>query len=310
MGAAPHGNGLSPAQEIVALQGLDLDVHEGEFFGLLGPNGAGKSTTIGILTTRIRPTSGTALVGGANVSTQSVQVRQRIGVVPQRPNPDRSLNVMENLLYHAAYFGISNAIALTRATALLEKLGIGGRAESRVEEMSGGQQQRLMIARALIHEPQVIFLDEPTVGLDPQTRLSLWEILRGLHAEGRTIVMTTHYMDEADKLCDRIAIVDRGQLLELDTPSALKQRAPGGTLVEITLSADAAPRADVLRTVDGVLRVETKGNVLRVYSAHGGRIISSLMQLVEDRGFAVANISLTEPSLETLFVSLTGRKLD
>jgi ABC-2 type transport system ATP-binding protein len=167
-----------------------------------------------------------------------------------------------------------------------------------------------MIARALIHEPQVIFLDEPTVGLDPQTRLSLWEILRVLHNEGRTIVMTTHYMDEADKLCDRIAIVDQGRLLELDTPAALKQRAPGGTLVELTVAGDAARVAEPVRAIDGVLRVEAKGAVLRVYSDRGGRVISPVIQAIEDNGLMVSNISLTEPSLETLFVSRTGRKLD
>jgi ABC-2 type transport system ATP-binding protein len=299
-----------PRGEIVALQGLDLEVRDGEFFGLLGPNGAGKTTTIGILTTRVRPTSGTALVGGADVDRQAVQVRQRIGVVPQRPNPDRALNVIDNLLFHAAYFGISSSTALPRATALLDQLGIGDRGQSKVDELSGGQQQRLMIARALIHEPHVIFLDEPTVGLDPQTRLSLWEILRKLHAEGRTIVMTTHYMEEADKLCDRIAIVDRGQLLELDTPEALKQRAPGGTLVEIALSGDAAPVVDAARTIDGVLRAEAAGSLLRVFSDRGGRVISPLIQVVEERGVTVTNISLTEPSLETLFVARTGRKLD
>jgi ABC-2 type transport system ATP-binding protein len=167
-----------------------------------------------------------------------------------------------------------------------------------------------MIARALIHEPQVIFLDEPTVGLDPQTRLSLWEILRVLHDEGRTIVMTTHYMEEADKLCDRIAIVDRGQLLELDTPEALKRRAPGGTLIEITLSADADAVVEPVRAIGGVLRVESKGPLLRVYSEHGGAVISPVIQRAEDMGVAVTNISLTEPSLETLFVARTGRKLD
>jgi ABC-2 type transport system ATP-binding protein len=301
---------MSPGSEIVALQGLDLEVRDGEFFGLLGPNGAGKTTTIGILTTRVRPTSGTALVGGADVDRQAVQVRQRIGVVPQRPNPDRGLNVIENLLFHAAYFGISSSSALPRATALLEQLGIGDRGQSKVDELSGGQQQRLMIARALIHEPRVIFLDEPTVGLDPQTRLALWEILRQLHGEGRTIVMTTHYMEEADKLCDRIAIIDRGQLLELDTPQALKQRAPGGTLVEITLSGDATASVDAVRAIEGVLRAESAGSLLRVFSDRGGRVISPVLQVVEDRGVAVTNISLTEPSLETLFVERTGRKLD
>jgi len=304
------GAGGAPRGEIVALQGLDLAVHEGEFFGLLGPNGAGKTTTIGILTTRVRPTSGSALVGGANVSADAVRVRQRIGVVPQRPNPDRSLNVIENLIFHAAYFGIPASAAFPRANALLEQLGISDKAQAKVDEMSGGQQQRLMIARALIHEPRVIFLDEPTVGLDPQTRLSLWDILRALHNEGRTIVMTTHYMEEADKLCDRIAIVDRGELLELDTPEALKQRAPGGTLVELTLAGDASPVVEPARELEGVLRVEAKGPLLRVYSDRGGRIISPLIALAETSGAAVTNISLTEPSLETLFVSRTGRKLD
>jgi ABC-2 type transport system ATP-binding protein len=275
--AGPNGG-------VVALQGLDLQIQDGEFFGLLGPNGAGKTTTIGILTTRVKPTSGTALVGGANVDRQAVQVRQRIGVVPQRPNPDRSLNAIENLIFH--------------------------KAQAKVDEMSGGQQQRLMIARALIHEPQVIFLDEPTVGLDPQTRLALWDILRSLHAERRTIVMTTHYMEEADKLCDRIAIVDRGELLELDTPQALKQRAPGGTLIELTLGGEVDGVVDAVRVVEGVLRAETQGQLLRVYSDRGGRVISPVIQAAEDRGVNVTNISLTEPSLETLFVARTGRKLE
>jgi ABC-2 type transport system ATP-binding protein len=308
MSGPPGGGGARG--EIVALKGLDLEVHDGEFFGLLGPNGAGKTTTIGILTTRVKPTSGSALVGGADVARDPVRVRQRIGVVPQRPNPDRSLNVVENLIFHAAYFGIPASIAMPKANALLEQLAISDKAQSKVDEMSGGQQQRLMIARALIHEPQVIFLDEPTVGLDPQTRLSLWEILRELHAEGRTIVMTTHYMEEADKLCDRIAIVDRGELLELDTPEALKERAPGGTLVEVSLSASAGTAVDRVRGLDGVLGAESQGTTLRVYSDRGGRVISPVIAIVEDTGVTVTNISLTEPSLETLFVSRTGRKLD
>ncbi len=309
-GAATPPAGGFPRGEIVALKGLDLAVHEGEFFGLLGPNGAGKTTTIGILTTRVRPTSGTAMIGGADVGTEPVRVRSRIGVVPQRPNPDRSLNVIENLQFHAAYFGINSAHSLPRAMQLLEQLGISDKANAKVDEMSGGQQQRLMIARALIHEPHVIFLDEPTVGLDPQTRLALWDILRELHGEGRTIVMTTHYMEEADKLCDRVAIVDRGELLELDTPAALKQRAPGGTLIEVTLSGDATDVLDAVRGVEGVLRAEPQGRLLRVFSDRGGRVISPVIQAAEERGTSVANITLIEPSLETLFVSRTGRKLD
>jgi len=219
-----------PAGDVIALESLDLDVREGELFGMIGPNGAGKTTTIGILTTRVRPTSGTATVAGADVRANEVEVRRRIGVVPQRPNPDRSLNALENLVFHAAYFGIPRKMATKRAMELLEKLEIGSKAQAKVDEMSGGQQQRLMIARALIHKPQIIFLDEPTVGLDPNARKSLWTILRDLHAQGRTIVMTTHYMDEADQLSDRIALVDRGRLLALDTPANLKARVPDGSL--------------------------------------------------------------------------------
>src|SRR4051794_1100107 len=288
-----------PTGEVVALQALDLDINEGEFFGLLGPNGAGKTTTIGILTTRVVATAGTARVSGVDVATDAVRVRTHIGVVPQRPNPDRSLNALENLIYHAAYFGIARAVAEQRARELMTRLDIADKAQAKVDQLSGGQQQRLMIARALIHEPDVLFLDEPTVGLDPQARLDLWAILRDLHNQGRTIVMTTHYMEEADRLCDRIGIVDRGKLLALDTPARLKERAPGGTLIELHIEGDAARMTSTVERLEGVLRAEPQGSVLRVYSDRGGRIISPLIQIAEEAGLHVRNIGLTEPSLET-----------
>ncbi|HUL02345.1 MAG TPA: ABC transporter ATP-binding protein [Gemmatimonadales bacterium] len=303
-------NGAGGRGEIVALEGLDLEVRAGEFFGLLGPNGAGKTTTIGILTTRVRPTSGSAEVAGADVAQAPVAVKQRIGVVPQRPNPDRSLTVLENLLFHAAYFGIARKPAATRARGLLDMLGLGERAGAKVDEISGGQQQRLMIARALVHDPQVLFLDEPSVGLDPQARLELWQILRGLHAEGRTIVMTTHYMEEADRLCERVAIVDHGRLLALDGPAALKARAPGGSLIELRLDGDAAAVATTARGLPGVLRADAEGAVLRAYAERPGEAIAGLVKAAEQAGRAVAHIDLSPPSLETLFISLTGRKLD
>lgn len=303
-GPPPNGGG---AGGIVALDGLDLEIPEGEFFGLLGPNGAGKSTTIGILTTRIRPSDGRAFVAGQDVVGRAAAVRQRIGVVPQRPNPDRSLDVMENLVFHAAYFGVPGSEAVARGARLLETLGIAEKRRAKVEELSGGQQQRLMIARALIHEPSVIFLDEPTVGLDPQARLGLWDILRDLHAAGRTIVMTTHYMEEADQLCDRLGIVDRGKLLALDTPAALKERAPGGTLILLSLDGDASAAATAAREVAGVDRAEAEGSTLRAYSARGGEVIPALIRAAEGQHRAVKDISLREPSLETLFISLTGR---
>jgi len=221
---------------VLALDGLDLEVQEGEFLGLIGPNGAGKTTTIGILTTRVRPTSGTALVAGIDVVRDSVRVRRRIGVVPQNPNPDRSLNVQENLIYHAAYFGIPRDEATRRASALLDQLEIAEKVNAKVDQLSGGQQQHLMIARALIHDPEIIFLDEPTVGLDPQARNALWAILRDLHTQGRTIIMTTHYMLEADELSDRIAMIDRGHLLAFDTPERLKANTPDGSLETFFIS--------------------------------------------------------------------------
>ncbi|HEY2804397.1 MAG TPA: ABC transporter ATP-binding protein [Gemmatimonadales bacterium] len=307
---APGGGMTSASGDIIALDALDLAIPAGEFFGLLGPNGAGKTTTIGILTTRVLPTSGQALVHGSDVVQQAVLVRQRIGVVPQRPNPDRGLTVIENLLFHAAYFGFSRSASVKRAQQILDQLALGDRGDAKVDHLSGGQQQRLMIARALIHEPDVIFLDEPTVGLDPQARLALWEILRRLHAEGRTIVMTTHYMEEADQLCDRIAIVDRGKLLACDAPEELKKQAPGGTLIEIVLDGDATPAVEPARAIPGMLKVDADGRTLRATNSRGGEAVAALIASAQNAGRQVRDIHLAPPSLETLFVSMTGRKLD
>jgi ABC-2 type transport system ATP-binding protein len=301
---------VNGARELVALEGLDLQVGAGEFFGLLGPNGAGKTTTIGILTTRVLASAGRATVAGADVINDPVSVRLRIGVVPQRANPDRGLNVLENLVFHSAYFGLARAEATRRAEALLEQFGMQEKMHEKVDALSGGQQQRLMIARALIHEPDVIFLDEPTVGLDPQARLALWAVLRDLHRQGRTIVMTTHYMEEAEQLCDRLAIIDRGKLLALDATAALKAKAPGGTLIELDLDGPAEDAAVRVREIQNVSKADAAGNTLRVHSAVGGRIISALIEATEGAGRHVRNITLKEPSLETLFIELTGRKLD
>ena len=307
--SAPPVAGPGGPKELVALEGLDLTVQAGEFFGLLGPNGAGKTTTIGILTTRVLASAGRASVAGADVINDPVGVRRRIGVVPQRANPDRGLNVIENLIFHSAYFGIARGEATTRAMSLLEQFGMREKAHEKVDALSGGQQQRLMIARALIHQPDVIFLDEPTVGLDPAARLALWDVLRDLHRQGRTIVMTTHYMEEADQLCDRLAIIDRGKLLALDTTAALKAKAPGGTLIDLDLDGPAAGAATAVASIEAVSKAEGIGDTLRIHSAAGGRIISAAIEAAESTGRHVRNITLKEPSLETLFIELTGRKL-
>ncbi len=311
--ARPSGGATSALNgrgEVLALGGLDLAIAPGEFFGLLGPNGAGKTTTIGILTTRVRATSGEASVAGADVATHGALVRRRIGVVPQRPNPDRGLSVLENLLFHGAYFGLARTHTAQRAQQLLEQLGISDKAAARVDDLSGGQQQRLMIARALLHEPDVVFLDEPTVGLDPQARLALWEILRTLHRDGRTIVMTTHYMEEADQLCGRLGIMDHGTLLASDTPAALKARAPGETIVHLQLDGDADGAGAACRALAGVSRVDVSGSDLRAYCRSGAESLPALLRTAEAHSRSVRNINLDKPSLETLFISLTGRRLD
>jgi len=305
---APGRRGAPPRPEVVALDALDLTVREGEFFGLLGPNGAGKTTTIGILTTRVIATAGDAFVAGASVKSDPVGVRRRIGVVPQRPNPDRGLNVIENLVFHASYFGIPREAASKRAEELLAQFGLTDKRDAKVDALSGGLQQRLMIARALSHDPRVVFLDEPTVGLDPQARLALWDILRDLHKQGRTIVMTTHYMEEADRLCDRLAIVDQGKLLALDTPEKLRAQAPGETIIEVTFDGPAEPVAAAARSIESVSKAEARGPMLRVFSGRGGEVIPALIARGEEQRLSVRDIHLERPSLETLFISLTGRK--
>lgn len=211
-----------PKPEIVALDGLSLDINAGEVFGLLGPNGAGKSTTVGILTTRVQPTGGQAWIGDHDVWKEQVAVKRLIGVVAQRPNLDFSLTAREILLFHGAYFGQGSEERSKRAARLLDRFKLTDRAEQMVRGFSGGMMQRLSIARAMMHDPQVLFLDEPSAGLDPQTKLLLWEIIREYNQTGKTILLTTHYMEEADALCDRVALMHHGKLRAVGTPTKLK----------------------------------------------------------------------------------------
>src|SRR4029078_5518579 len=222
-----------PAREIVALDGLSLDVNGGEICGLLGPNGAGKSTTVGILTTRVRPTGGQVWIGDYDVWAQQVEVKRLIGVVAQRPNLDFTLTAREILLFHGAYFGIDSRTRSARATELLDRFKLTDRADQRARGFSGGAIQRLSIARAVMHDPQVLFLDEPSAGLDPQTRLLLWEIIREYNSGGKTILITTHSMEEADALSGRIAIIDHGRIIASGTPQELKSSIPGGYLLRL-----------------------------------------------------------------------------
>jgi|CXWL01.1.fsa_nt_gi ABC-2 type transport system ATP-binding protein len=290
-----------------ALDGISLDVPIGSIYGILGPNGAGKTTTIGICTTRVRPSGGTAVVAGYNVVDQSVAVRRAIGVASQALTLDRSCSVAENIYFHCRYFGIGHADASRRTAELLERFRIADRAEAMPMSLSGGLAQRVQLARAVAHRPSVLFLDEPTAGLDPQSRLALWDLVRGLIAEGITVVLTTHYMEEADQLCDRIAVVDHGRLLAEGTPAALKQSAGGNAVVAVHL---AGSREEAHRTVAGVAGVRevhpTEGG-LRILVDPDGAGVPRVVAAVA--AFGLTDLKVVEPSLETVFIGLTGRDL-
>src|SRR3989442_12591855 len=240
--------------EVKALEGISFEVPRGEFFGLLGPNGAGKTTTIGILTTRVLPTGGVARIEGLDVARDPVAVKRRIGVVPQVNNLDRSLTAREILLFHAEYFGVPRAVRESRAQQLLERFELSNRGDEKIVGFSGGMAQRLKIARALMHDPAILFLDEPTTGLDPQSRRMLWDLLTELNQKGLTILLTTHYMEEADQLCGRTAIIDHGKVLALDSPAQLKRSVPGGYLVELQVRDSVnGSFAEALQTLPGVV---------------------------------------------------------
>jgi ABC-2 type transport system ATP-binding protein len=319
-----------PRPEIRALNGLSLEVQAGEIFGLLGPNGAGKSTTVGVLTTRVRPTSGQAWIGEHDVWKEQAQVKRLIGVVPQRPNLDFSLTAREILVFHAAYFGIGSKLRNERADALLEKFKLTERAHQMTRGFSGGMMQRLSIARAMMHDPQVLFLDEPSAGLDPQTRILLWEIIREYHQQGKTVVLTTHNMEEADALCQRIAIIDHGQGIALGTPAQLKASIPGGYLLRLRFGNQSADLLQRLQAMSGVREVRSlnsaaKGALERagkttatteldhtgvdIYADRGGSLIPEIANVAAQTGAELSDVHISEPSLENLFLHHTGRSL-
>ncbi|MEU7755824.1 ABC transporter ATP-binding protein [Micromonospora sp. NPDC049171] len=259
-----------PGSTTPAVDGLSFTVAPGEIFGLLGPNGAGKSTTIGILTTRLRASAGRALVGGVDVVGDPVAARAQLAVVPQHNNLDRSLTPRQNLLYHAAYHGVGRAVRNARADALLDRFGLTDRADKRIEAYSGGMAQRLMIARALIHEPAVLFLDEPTNGLDPQSRRTIWSQIREMRGRGVTVVLTTHQMNAAAALIDRVGIVDQGRLLTLDTPGNLVRGLAGRSILDLTVTPAAHDEPDeLLRALSEVAGVR-KGERLAAAAPPGG----------------------------------------
>jgi len=293
-----------------AVDALNLAIGKGEIFGLLGPNGAGKTTTAGMLTTRVIPTSGRAFVAGIDVVRHPSPTKQLIGVVSQTNSLDRQLSVWENLYFHGRLFGIGAAQSRRIASELLEQFQLTKWAKASVYALSGGMAQRLMVARSIFHRPAVLFMDEPTAGLDPQSRLALWDLLLRLNADGQTILLTTHYMEEADRLCGRVAIMDHGRVLALDTPANLKQTVGADTIVTVKTTGDPEELERVLANeITGVTRTRRTEDGLELHVRGGTRLVARVATAAEVAGFSVADLAVTEPSLETVFINLTGREL-
>jgi ABC-2 type transport system ATP-binding protein len=296
-------------QRVVAVDGIDLQVREGELFGLLGPNGAGKTTTISICTTRALPTAGGVRIAGIDVVKAPSQARRCIGVVPQYNTLDRACTIFENIYFHCLYFGFSRAEARQRTKQLLSQFHLAERADAYPAQLSGGLAQRVQIARAIAHRPKVLFLDEPSAGLDPQSRIAMWDAVQGLREEGITVVLTTHYMEEADELCDRVAIIDHGKILVQDTPAALKGSVGAQKLYELDLrSGENIPALiDQLQRLSGVVSVEPTPTGVRLF-AHGVEgLVSEVVH--EANPYGLRDLTITETSLETVFIRLTGRDL-
>lgn len=325
-----------------AVNDVSFTVDRGEIFGLLGPNGAGKTTTLGILTTRIVPTCGIVRIEGIDVARDPIGVKQRISVVPQQNNLDLCLNVREILTFHASYHGIPRAERRKRADQLLNEFGLSARDTDKVSSYSGGMAQRVMIARAMMHTPHVLFLDEPTNHLDPQSRLFLWERIRALQERGISILLTTHDMEEASQLCDRIAIMDHGQILVCDTPAHLQQLIPGGTTLEVRIrlpeyspvaageqtaqvaeqdASIASELQQMLGRLPGVTQVEAIAaknteteeqsafSVFRLYAEDASALIPQTVHVVNEWNGELCDLHLSRPSMEDVFIYLTGRNL-
>jgi ABC-2 type transport system ATP-binding protein len=296
-------------QRVVAVDGIDLSVRSGELYGLLGPNGAGKTTTISICTTRALPTAGKVRIAGIDVVAAPSLARRSIGVVPQYNTLDRACTIFENIHFHCLYFGFSRAEAKQRTDQLLAQFHLSERADAYPAQLSGGLAQRVQIARAIAHRPKVLFLDEPSAGLDPQSRIAMWEAVRGLREEGITVVLTTHYMEEADELCDRVAIIDHGKILVEDTPAALKRSVGAARVYELDLRnlQDIPVLVGELQKRSGVASVETTSKGVRLLAEGTEGLLSEVVNAANPYG--LRDLTITETSLETVFIRLTGRDL-
>ena len=296
--------------DFTAVKGISFAVEEGEIFGLLGPNGAGKSTLIRMMVTLLQPTAGTAVINGFDVVKQSDGVRQSIGVIPQAMTSDLELSVEENLIIFAKLYSVPRAKRERLIDELLAAVELTQWRKAQVKNLSGGMRRRVEIARGLVHEPRIFFLDEPTTGLDPVSRVAVWEMLARIKSERKlTILITTHYMDEADKLCDRIAIVDHGELKALDSPLKLKASIPGKNSLEVSFSNAPAEWQERVERLPGVESVTADDHIFRIATASGPQTTLALMELAATAGVTVASLSVQSTTLDDVFVHYTGRAL-
>jgi len=295
--------------KLVAVDRVSISVEEGEIFGFLGANGAGKTTTINVLTTLLRPSEGSAAVAGLDVVKEDNRVRSIIGLVPQDLTVDEDLTGMENMLLQARLYHVPMSKAKPRIEEVLELLTLADAAGRKVETYSGGMRKRLELAEGLIHYPRVLFLDEPTLGLDVQTRVAMWDYIRKLRDEQKiTVFLTTHYMEEADALCDRIAIIDRGKIIAQGTPHELKESL-GGDIVEIVLEGDSRDIMAVLNSLPSVKEVKNTDDVYRIKVSRGEEALPSIIEKLLRKKIEIRRASLTEPTLDQVYLEYTGKSI-
>jgi ABC-2 type transport system ATP-binding protein len=290
-----------------AVKGISFSIAKGEIFGLLGPNGAGKSTTISMLAGLVKPDGGQIIVSGIDLQDQLNSVKARIGLVPQELALYPTLSAWDNLVFFGQIYGLRGKRLKERVAQVLEMVQLADRAKEPIKNYSGGMKRRINLAAGLLHQPEILFLDEPTVGVDPQSRNAIFESIEALNRVGLTVIYTTHYMEEAERLCQRVAIVDHGQVIALGTPRELKQRSAGKTRIEIRL---ARPESDTaLAQLEAVTSVHVADGAYVVQSTAVPRSIVALVKFLEAQGNELASLEIATPSLEDVFLELTGRRL-
>jgi ABC-2 type transport system ATP-binding protein len=298
----------SRQREVEAVAGVDLDVRHGEIFGFLGPNGAGKTTTLRMLATLLPPSGGTARVAGCELATQPGRIRERIGYVGQAGGADREITGRTELIFQGRLDGLSGEAARQRADELIGMLELDGAADRKVSTYSGGQKRRLDIGLGLVHDPQLLFLDEPTTGLDPQSRARVWDEVRRMHDRGTTVFLTTHYLDEADALCDRVAIIDYGRIVAEGTPEELK-RAIAGDVVTFTVAGEQQRAYELIKDQDFVREARLENGSVQLYVDRGEVAMPAILRLLDGASMHLTAVELHRPSLDDVFLRRTGRSL-